>query len=114
MDRLKDMIVSGGENVYSAEVENALGQHPAVATSAVIGIPSEQWGEQVHAIVILKPGQSVSPEELKAHCHTLIAGYKCPRSIEFREEPFPLSGANKVLKTELRKPYWEDRDRQIS
>ncbi|MEX0279779.1 MAG: long-chain-fatty-acid--CoA ligase [Arenibacterium sp.] len=114
MDRLKDMIVSGGENVYSAEVENAIGQHPAVATSAVIGIPSEKWGEQVHAIVILKPGQSVTPEELQAHCHNLIAGYKCPRSVEFRDDPFPLSGANKVLKTELRKPYWEGQERQIS
>ena len=114
MDRLKDMVVSGGENVYSAEVENALAQHPAVATSAVIGIPSDQWGEAVHAIVILAPDAEVTVEELMAHCHTLIAGYKSPRSIEFRTEPFPLSGANKVLKTELRKPFWEDRDRQIS
>jgi acyl-CoA synthetase (AMP-forming)/AMP-acid ligase II len=114
MDRVKDMIVSGGENVYSAEVENALGQHPAVATSAVIGIPSEQWGESVHALVILHPGAEVSTTELQAHCHGLIAGYKCPRSIDYRTEPLPLSGANKVLKTELRKPFWEGRDRQIS
>ncbi|MFK7754552.1 MAG: long-chain fatty acid--CoA ligase [Sedimentitalea sp.] len=114
MDRMKDMVVSGGENVYSAEVENALGQHPGVATSAVIGIPSEQWGEAVHAIVILHPGAEVSEQDLKDHCHTLIAGYKCPRSITFQTEPFPLSGANKVLKTELRKPYWEGQSRQIS
>ncbi|MFY9212326.1 MAG: long-chain fatty acid--CoA ligase [Aestuariivita sp.] len=114
MDRVKDMIVSGGENVYSAEVENAIGQHPAVATSAVIGIPSDQWGESVHAIVILHPGAEVTAEALQAHCHTLIAGYKCPRSIEFRTQPFPLSGANKVLKTELRKPFWEGQSRQIS
>ncbi len=114
MDRVKDMVVSGGENVYSAEVENALGQHPDVATSAVIGIPSAQWGESVHAIVILHPGVSVTTEELQAHCHELIAGYKCPRSIEYRTDAFPLSGANKVLKTELRKPYWKDKDRQIS
>jgi acyl-CoA synthetase (AMP-forming)/AMP-acid ligase II len=114
MDRLKDMIVSGGENVYSAEVENALGQHPSVATSAVIGIPSDQWGESVHAIVILKPDMQASEDELKSHCHTLIAGYKCPRSIEYRTDPFPLSGANKVLKTELRKPFWEGQDRQIT
>ncbi|MEP4195345.1 MAG: long-chain-fatty-acid--CoA ligase [Aliishimia sp.] len=114
MDRVKDMIVSGGENVYSAEVENAIGQHPSVATSAVIGIPSEQWGESVHALVILHPGADISEDELQKHCHSLIAGYKCPRSIEFRTEAFPLSGANKVLKTELRKPYWEGRDRQIS
>ncbi|WP_121063405.1 long-chain-fatty-acid--CoA ligase [Chachezhania antarctica] len=114
MDRVKDMIVSGGENVYSAEVENALAQHPAVATCAVIGIPSEQWGEEVHAIVILKPDATATEDELKAHCHTLIAGFKCPRSVTFRTEPLPLSGANKVLKTELRKPFWEGRDRQIS
>lgn len=114
MDRLKDMIVSGGENVYSTEVENALSRHGAVATSAVIGIPDDKWGEAVHAIVILKPGASASEQELRDHCHTLIAGYKCPRSISFREDPFPLSGANKVLKTELRKPFWEGRDRQIS
>jgi acyl-CoA synthetase (AMP-forming)/AMP-acid ligase II len=114
MDRLKDMIVSGGENVYSAEVENALGQHECVATSAVIAIPSDEWGEAVHAIVILKPDMQVSADELKAFCHDLIAGFKCPRSIEFRTEPLPLSGANKVLKTELRNPFWADRDRQIS
>jgi len=114
MDRVKDMIVSGGENVYSAEVENALSQHSAVATSAVIGIPSDQWGESVHAIVILHPGATVTEEELQTHCHTLIAGYKCPRSIEFRTEPFPLSGANKVLKTTLREPFWAGRSRNIS
>lgn len=114
VDRVKDMIVSGGENVYSAEVENALGQHPAVATSAVIGIPSDQWGESVHALVILHPDAKVTTEELQAHCHTLIAGYKCPRSIEYRTDPFPLSGANKVLKTELRKPFWQGKQRQIS
>ncbi|NEK24965.1 long-chain-fatty-acid--CoA ligase [Sulfitobacter sp. JBTF-M27] len=114
MDRVKDMIVSGGENVYSAEVENALSRHPAVATSAVIGIPSDEWGESVHAIVILHPDAEATAAELQAHCHEMIAGYKCPRSIEFRADPFPLSGANKVLKTELRKPYWEGRERQIS
>ena len=114
VDRLKDMIVSGGENVYSTEVENALARHPAVATSAVIGIPSDQWGEAVHAIVILNDGMTASEEELKAHCHDLIAGYKCPRSISFRTDPMPLSGANKVLKTELRKPFWDGHDRAIN
>ncbi|MCR9125509.1 MAG: long-chain fatty acid--CoA ligase [Rhodobacteraceae bacterium] len=114
MDRVKDMIVSGGENVYSTEVENALSQHPAVATSAVIGIPSEKWGEEVHAIVILAPGAEATAEDLSAHCHSLIAGYKCPRSFSFRSDPFPLSGANKVLKTELRKPFWEGHARQIA
>jgi long-chain acyl-CoA synthetase len=113
VDRLKDMIISGGENVYSAEVENALAQHPAVGASAIVGIPSEQWGEAVHAVVVLKPGAQAAAEQLIAHCHTLIAGYKCPRSVEFRDA-LPLSGAGKVLKTELRKPFWAGRQRNVS
>jgi len=113
VDRLKDMIVTGGENVYSAEVENALAQHPAVGASAIVGIPSEQWGEAVHAVVVLKPGAQAAAEQLIAHCHTLIAGYKCPRSVEFRDA-LPLSGAGKVLKTELRKPFWAGRQRNVS
>ncbi len=112
-DRIKDMIVSGGENVYSIEVENALFQHPAVAACAVIGIPSEKWGEEVHAVVILEEGHQASDEELIRHCHELIAGYKCPRSITFRNEPLPLSGAGKVLKRELRAPFWEGCDRRV-
>ena len=103
VDRIKDMIITGGENVYSAEVENAIYQHPAVAMCAVIGVPDEQWGERVHAIVSLKPGQSVTSAEVVAHCRTLIAGYKCPRTVNVRSEPLPLSGAGKVLKTVLRK-----------
>jgi long-chain acyl-CoA synthetase len=114
VDRVKDMIVSGGENVYSAEVENAVAKHPAVSQCAVLGIPHDKWGEAVHALVILKPGQRATAEEIIAHCHTLIAGYKCPLSIEFRLDPFPLSGAGKVLKRELRKPYWEGRSRQVN
>jgi acyl-CoA synthetase (AMP-forming)/AMP-acid ligase II len=114
VDRVKDMIVSGGENVYSAEVENAVAKHPAVSQCAVLGIPHDKWGEAVHALVILKPGQRATADEIIAHCHTLIAGYKCPRSIEFRLDPFPLSGAGKVLKRELRKPYWEGRSRQVN
>lgn len=112
-DRLKDMIVTGAENVYSIEVENALFRHPAVQSCAVIGIPSEQWGEEVHAVVILEEGKEATDEELIRHCHELIAGYKCPRSISFRDEPLPLSGAGKVLKRELRAPFWEGRDRQV-
>ena len=114
VDRVKDMIISGGENVYSAEVEQALYTHPDVAECAVIGIPDEKWGEAVHAVVRLKPGKSPAPEALIAHCHALIANYKCPRSVAFREEPLPLSGAGKILKTELRKPYWEGRDRKVN
>ena len=113
VDRMKDMIVTGGENVYSAEVENALAQHPAVAASAVIGIPSEQWGEAVHAVVVLKPGTPGTAQDLMAHCHALIANYKCPRSVEFRES-LPTTGAGKVQKTELRKPHWEGRTRAIN
>ena len=113
VDRLKDMIKSGGENVFSAEVENALAQHAAVASCAVIGIPSDEWGEAVHAVVVCKPGAAVPSGELIAHCKTQIAGYKCPRSIEFREA-LPLSGAGKILKTVLRQPFWEGRDSQIA
>ena len=112
-DRVKDMIVSGGENVYSIEVENALFKHPSVEACAVIGIPSEQWGEEVHAVVILAAGKQATVEELIRHCQQLIAGYKCPRSISFRDEPLPLSGAGKVLKKDLREPYWRGRDRQV-
>ena len=113
-DRLKDMIVSGGENVYSAEVEQAVTQHPAVAECATIGIPHEKWGESVHSIVILKPGEAATEEEIITHCHDLIAGYKCPRSVAFRTEPMPLSAAGKVLKKDLRAPYWEGKERNVN
>ncbi|WP_457492221.1 long-chain-fatty-acid--CoA ligase [Tardiphaga sp. P5_C7] len=108
VDRMKDMIISGGENVYSTEVENVVAQHPAVAQCAVIGIPDPQWGETVHAFVIPKPGASVNAAEIIAFCKEKIAGYKCPRSVDVRSEPFPLSGAGKVLKRELRRPFWEN------
>lgn len=114
VDRVKDMIVSGGENVYSAEVENAVSNHPAVDQVVVIGIPSEEWGEQVHAEVILKAGQTATPEDIIAKTKEYIANYKCPRSVTFRTEPFPLSGAGKLLKRDVRKPYWEGKDRQIN
>jgi long-chain acyl-CoA synthetase len=113
VDRVKDMIISGGENVYSAEVEGALSRHPAVAACAVIGIPSPTWGEAVHAIVVLRPGASSSDEELRTHCRTRLAGYKCPKSIEFRDT-LPLSPAGKVLKTVLREPFWSGNARQIN
>ena len=112
VDRVKDMIVSGGENVYSAEVENAIATHPAVLQVAVIGIPSEKWGEAVHAIVVLRPDATATDEELIAHAKTAIAGYKVPKSIEFRDE-LPLSGAGKVLKRDLKKPYWEGHGRGV-
>ena len=109
VDRTKDMIVTGGENVYSTEVEQAIASHPAVAQVAVIGIPDEVWVEAVHAVVVVNPGASITLEELLAHCRPQIAGYKLPKSLEVRTEPLPLSGAMKVLKRELRAPYWPDR-----
>jgi acyl-CoA synthetase (AMP-forming)/AMP-acid ligase II len=112
VDRLKDMIVTGGENVYSVEVENALASHPAVAMTAVIGIPHEKWGESVHAFVVRKPERGVSAEELIAHCRACIADYKSPRSVSFMDA-LPLSAAGKVLKNKLREPYWAGRDRKI-
>jgi long-chain acyl-CoA synthetase len=114
VDRLKDMIISGGENVFSAEVEQAIYQHPAVAECAVIGIPDDHWGESVHAIVRVKQGQQLDAKQLIEHCHGVIAGYKCPRGVEFRADPLPLSGAGKILKSELRKPYWLGRTRQVN
>jgi long-chain acyl-CoA synthetase len=113
VDRVKDMIVTGGENVYSVEVENAIASHPAVAEVAVIGIPHPTWGEQVHAIVVLKPGASATAEEIQEHARNLIARYKVPKSVEFRTEPLPLSGAMKPLKRDLRAPYWEGHDAKI-
>jgi long-chain acyl-CoA synthetase len=101
VDRLKDMIISGGENVYPAEVEEVLGRHPGVTASAVIGLPNDKWGEAVHAVVVLRPGAALTEQELIAHCRAWLGGYKCPKSIEFRTT-LPLSAAGKVLKGELR------------
>jgi acyl-CoA synthetase (AMP-forming)/AMP-acid ligase II len=101
VDRLKDMIVSGGENVYSTEVENVIAKHPAVAQVAVIGLPDDKWGERVHAVVALVPGASLTVDELQGFCKQEIAGYKCPRSLEIVDR-FPMSAAGKILKRELR------------
>ncbi|MFB7999308.1 long-chain-fatty-acid--CoA ligase [Streptomyces sp. NPDC056002] len=101
VDRLKDMIITGGENVYSAEVENAVAAHSAVASCVVIGVPDDHWGERVHAVIVLKPGHTATPEEIRAHAKTLIAGYKTPRTVEFVDS-MPLSAAGKILKRELR------------
>jgi acyl-CoA synthetase (AMP-forming)/AMP-acid ligase II len=90
-----------------------LAQHPAVASCAVIGIPSDQWGETVHAVVVKKPGQEVTPEALIAHCKAQIAGYKCPRSVAF-VDALPISGAGKILKTKLREPFWQGRERAVA
>src|SRR3954451_13211771 len=112
VDRLRDMIVTGGENVYSTEVEDVLYRHPAVGEAAVFGVPDERWGEAVHAVVV--PRAAVSAEELVAHCRGAIAGYKVPKAIELRAEPLPKSGAGKVLKRELRAPFWAGRESLVS
>ncbi|MDP2227570.1 MAG: long-chain-fatty-acid--CoA ligase [Moraxellaceae bacterium] len=108
VDRAKDMVISGGENIFSVEVEGAIYKHPAVQECAVIGIPSAQWGEAVHAFVVTRAGADVTAEVIIEHCRGLIAGYKLPRSVEIRAEPLPVSGAGKILKNELRKPFWEE------
>lgn len=101
VDRMKDMIITGGENVYSAEVENALASHPAVASCAVVGLPDDRWSERVHAVIVLKPGRTATLAEIQAHTRSLIAGYKTPRSVEF-VETLPVSAAGKILKRVLR------------
>jgi long-chain acyl-CoA synthetase len=114
VDRTKDMIVSGGENVYSVEIEAALYAHPAVLEAAVFGIPDQRLGEQVHAAVVLKEGHAVPAEELIAHCRNAIAPYKCPKAITIHAEPLPKSGAGKILKRDLRVKYWAGLERQIN
>jgi long-chain acyl-CoA synthetase len=111
VDRAKDMIVSGGENVYSTEVEEALYSHSAVSEAAVFGVPDERWGEAVHAVVMTRA--AVTEPELIAHCRERIAGYKLPKRIERRTEPLPKSAAGKILKRELREPFWRDRETSI-
>lgn len=112
VDRKKDVIISGGENVYSVEVEEAVCAHPAVAEAAVIGVPDTRWGERVHAVVVVRPGHHVDAADLRAFCRQRIAGYKCPRSID-AVPAMPKSGAGKVLKRRLRAPYWSGRRRQV-
>jgi long-chain acyl-CoA synthetase len=108
------MIISGGENIYSAEVESAISLLDGVSEVAVIGIPDDKWGETVHAVVVPKPGWALTADQVIAHSRTQIAGYKCPRSVEIRATPLPLSGAGKVLKTNLREPFWAGRSKQVS
>jgi fatty-acyl-CoA synthase len=112
-DRKKDVIISGGENVSSIEVEDCLYQHPAVAEAAVIGVPDEKWGETVKALVVLREGETASEADLIAHCRDRIAHYKCPTSVEVRET-LPRTATGKLQKFKLRQPYWEGRDRQVN
>ena len=108
--------MSGGENVYSTEVEDALASHPAVAEVAVIGVPDERWGEAVYAVVVLRE-PAADPDavaaELAAHCRQTIAGYKVPKQIQISTDPLPKSGAGKILKRTLRQPHWEGHDSAI-
>jgi acyl-CoA synthetase (AMP-forming)/AMP-acid ligase II len=112
-DRKKDMICSGGENIYSREVEEALGAHPAVAEVAVIGVPDAKWGETVKAFVALKPEARATEAELVEHCRSLVASYKKPRSIEFMKALPRTNSTNKIDKKALREPYWAGRDRRV-
>ncbi len=114
VDRTKDMIISGGENVYSSEVENIISRFPGVAQCAVIGVPDVKWGEAVHAIVVPRAGQRLDVAAIISHCRSLIAGYKCPRTIEIREEPLPQSAVGKINKVALRAPFWTERTRQVN
>ena len=112
-DRIKEMIVSGAENIYPAEVENALFHHPDVADVAVIGVPDEKWGEAVKALVVPKPGATLSGAELIAYARAHIAGYKVPKSVEFVTS-IPRNAAGKILRRDLRKPYWENQERKVN
>ena len=107
------MIVSGGENVYPAEIENVLMSHPEVADVAVIGVPSERWGEAVKAVIVAAPGNDVGDDALIAYCRERLAHYKCPSSVD-RVDALPRNPSGKILKTELREPYWAGRSRRVN
>ena len=112
-DRIKDMIISGGENIYPAEVENAIFGHPAIADVAVVGVPDEKWGESVKAIVVRKPGAEISADDVIAYARKNIAGYKSPRSVDFIEA-LPRNASGKILRRQLREPYWANKDRRVN
>jgi fatty-acyl-CoA synthase len=112
-DRQKDVIISGGENISSIEVEDVLYQHPAVAEAAVIGVPDERWGETPKALVALRAGQSASPEELIGFCRDRLAHFKCPTSVDF-VDALPRTATGKLQKFRLRERYWEGRERRVN
>ncbi|MCW2570192.1 MAG: AMP-dependent synthetase, partial [Frankiales bacterium] len=113
VDRKKDVIITGGENVSSIEVEDVLFSHPAVAEVAVIGVPSEKWGETIKALVVLAAGEQATEADLIAHCKSRVAGYKAPTSIEFRTE-IPRTATGKIQKFKLREQYWQGYERQVN
>jgi fatty-acyl-CoA synthase len=112
VDRRKDIIISGGENISSVEVEKVIQDHPAVFEVVVIGVPDEKWGEVPKALIELKPGQQVTKEEIIHHVREYLAGYKAPKSVEFRNE-FPKGGTGKILKQDLKREYWADQDKKV-
>jgi acyl-CoA synthetase (AMP-forming)/AMP-acid ligase II len=112
IDRKKDMIISGGENIYSREVEDVLYTHPAVADAAVIGVPDEKWGESVKAVLVLKEGMHVSEKEIIEFCKERLASYKKPKSVEFWDT-VPKTTTGKIKKNEIREKYWEGYERKI-
>ena len=112
-DRVKDMIVSGGENIYPAEVENALMSHDDIVDAAVVGIPDDKWGEAVKGFVVVKEGVDLKEEDIISYVRTQIAGYKCPKSVNYVEQ-LPRNPSGKILRRELRDPYWEGKERQVS
>ncbi|MCK5574258.1 MAG: fatty acid--CoA ligase, partial [Sphingomonadales bacterium] len=113
VDRVKDMIISGAENIYPVEVEKVLAGHDAVVDVGVIGVPSELWGEEVKAIVVKHPKMDVDEATLIAFCRDGLAGYKCPKSIDF-VEALPRNASGKILKKELRAPYWQGTSRGVN
>jgi acyl-CoA synthetase (AMP-forming)/AMP-acid ligase II len=112
-DRVKDMIISGAENIYPAEVESAVYGHPQVAEVAVIGVPDERWGEAVKAIVVAKPGETPDAEDIIAFARGRIAGFKAPKTVDFIEA-LPRNASGKILRRELREPYWAGRERRVN
>jgi long-chain acyl-CoA synthetase len=114
LDRSKDMIVTGGENVYSGEVEAVIYQHPAVLEAAVFGIPDPQWGELVAACIVRKPGHALGADELIDHCRRFLANYKIPRRVEFSDTELPKGASGKILKTALRERFWTDQKRAVT
>jgi len=109
VDRIKDIIITGGVNVASVAVEDCIHELDAVAECAVFGVPHPDWVEAVHAVVVPKPGRALTADAVIAHCRMRLAGYQCPRSVEIRTQPLPLSGTGKILKAELRNAHWRDR-----
>jgi acyl-CoA synthetase (AMP-forming)/AMP-acid ligase II len=114
VDRKKDMIITGGENVFSTEVENALYTHPAILEAAVVGVPDATWGEAIKAVVVLRPNMEATAEEIIAHCRSCMAHFKVPQSVEFYEGTLPKSGSGKILKRELREKYWAGHERRVN